>query len=89
MILDLFCNCNELRVTFNNVRYLYLIPTSSELSLYKDELWWSNNDLKLFMLNAINEIKILKNKHPFIQKKDILKLLYQPNNISYDENNFI
>jgi hypothetical protein len=41
-----------------------------------------------FRVQATKEIMELKKKHPFISIQDAQKLLYQPNNISYDKNNF-
>jgi hypothetical protein len=52
-------------------------------------LWWSEND-KLAAYYAMNkEIRTLRDIHPTMTIKQAIKLLYQPNNIVYDKNNFI
>jgi hypothetical protein len=64
-----------------------LIPFYCETNHFPS-LWWSAYELNDFKLQATKEIMELKQKHPFISLSDAQKLLYQPNNISYDEKNF-
>jgi hypothetical protein len=53
-----------------------------------DKLWWSEEDYSIAKDDARTEIIRLINIHKSILLKDVLKLLYQPNNISYNEENF-
>jgi hypothetical protein len=58
--------------------YFIEIPT-------KKYLWWSESDKNDAQLTMIFEIRNLQKTHPSITVKQAMKLLYQPNNIIYDE----
>ena len=73
------------KVRFNGVT-IFLIPY--EKNRTSDELWWSEEDHFMAKVSAREEIMRLINIHKYITLKDVLKLLYQPNNISYNEDNF-
>jgi len=78
------------KVTFSNIVSLHLIPSRQEIideNLLND-LWWDKQDCTRFYLEWLEEMRELKGKHPDITRNQILKLLYQPSNISYDESNF-
>jgi hypothetical protein len=79
---------NKKKIQFSKYIYIHLIPSYRELINYQ-YLWWSQDELINTRLNASKEIIELKNKLPFITMEDAKKLLYQPNNITYNENNFI
>jgi hypothetical protein len=74
-------------IQFSKYIYIYLIPTYREIINYHN-LWWSQDELLNIRLIAYKEIMELKNKLPSITLEDAKKLLYQPNNITYNENNF-
>jgi hypothetical protein len=78
------------KVTFSNIVSLHLIPSRQELidANLLDDLWWDKQDCSRFYLESLVEMKELKEKHPDIKRNEILKLLYQPGNISYNESNF-
>ena len=54
----------------------------------KKYLWWDNEELKIFRKESILEIKILTDRNPSMKINDACKLLYQPNNIIFNEENF-
>jgi hypothetical protein len=56
---------------------------------YYNYLWWSDTDLQSFKTSSYIEIKELINRHWEMSIRQAQKLLYQPGNIVYDENNFI
>lgn len=77
-------------VSFSSIVRVWLIPTRKELfaeNLY-NELWWSEKDFIRFKIESFDEMTKLKRKHPDINRYQILKLLYQPGNISFNESNF-
>jgi hypothetical protein len=75
-------------VKFNNIANLHLIPSRREIN-NRRELWWSTMDQSWARFTALQEIKDLRRKHPQMTLKQAVKLLYQPNNVSYDPANFI
>ena len=74
-------------IQFSKYIYIYLIPTCRELINYKN-LWWTEDELINCRVNASREIMELKNRLPSASMDDAKKLLYQPNNITYNEDNF-
>ena len=69
------------KVTFNYEVYCILIPTRMELSFLKHDLWWCESDYTTFFYSAKKEINDYIIKNPFINLKDVKKILYQPNSI--------
>ena len=66
---------------FNDICYINHDPDYNS--------WLDNNDFIDSKISAHNEIKNFLLNRPGMTVKDALKLLYQPENISYDEKNFI
>jgi hypothetical protein len=77
-------------VSFSAMVSVILIPSRKELfdTNLSHELWWSNKDFNKFRTDCLCEMIELKRKHPDITRRQMLKLLYQPRNIAYDESNF-
>lgn len=75
------------KVRFEKYINIKLIPVYYEIENY-DTLWWNQIDIINNFTISYNEIIRLLKIHPFMEKKQAIKLLYQPNNISYDPNNF-
>lgn len=73
------------KVKFNNKISVILVPTLRNIS-FKDELWWSENDLYNAQRDSFIELNKLIQRHPELNFKEAQKLLYQP--FSYDKNNF-
>ena len=78
------------KVNFNKYVTIIFIPniefiSSKNLIQY---LWWNNEDLKIFRQESLLEIKTLINRNPTMQINDATKLLYQPNNITFNKENF-
>jgi hypothetical protein len=78
---------NNKKISFSTIVRVKLIPFYYEIIQYPS-LWWTPCELMDFRIQSSNEILELKQKHPFISIFDAQKLLYQPNNISFDEKNF-
>jgi len=76
---------NKKKVRFNSFTIFLVSYTKDRTS---DELWWSVEDHFIAKVAAREEIMRLITIHKSITLKDVLKLLYQPNNISYNEDNF-
>jgi len=76
------------RVLFENKRKIYIFHNYYDSINEKINLWWNQDDLIYATKTANEEITRLMHIHPYMEKKIALKLLYQPNNISYDPNNF-
>ena len=77
-------------VSFSNMVRVWMIPSRKELLDVNilQELWWSDKDFAQFRRECFDEMLELKAKHPDISRRQMLKLLYQPRNITYDESNF-
>lgn len=75
------------KITFSSVVNVKLIPFYHEIIHYPS-LWWTPSELMDFRIQSTKEMMELKQKHPYIALSDAQKLLYQPNNISFNENNF-
>lgn len=76
------------RVIFKNIIKVHLIHSNYNNNTDKLQLWWSGDDFYFATKNANDEINRLMTIHPSMERKYALKLLYQPNNISYDPDNF-
>ena len=74
------------KVRFSEIVYVILIPKSKEFS--KFNLWWQEHDYNNAIISAKNEIGQLIKIHPYMEINQAKRLLYQPNNISYNESNF-
>ena len=79
-------NKTKKNVKFSNVVWVVLIPQSNEIKHY--DLWWDDEDFNNAYQSYIEEIRRLIEIHPFMKLHEAKKLLYQPNNISYDPSNF-
>jgi hypothetical protein len=76
------------RVMFDNIKKIYLLYKNSIHNDEKQKLWWNDDDFSYAKQSANEEITRLLTIHPSMERKYALKLLYQPNNISYDPANF-
>ena len=76
------------RVMFDNIKKIYLLYKNSIYNDEKQKLWWNDDDFSYAKKSANEEITRLLTIHPSMERKYALKLLYQPNNISYDPTNF-
>ena len=78
---------NIKRITFSFMNEVCIIKPITD---YKEYLWWSEDELLIFKLSAINELRALANRHYNMNLRQAQKLLYQPGNMNiiYDENNF-
>jgi hypothetical protein len=75
------------KVSFSKYLYVCLIPMYYEIENYHD-LWWSDSDLLEMRVNTMKEIQQLMIVHPSMKISHAKKLLFQPNNICYDPQNF-
>jgi hypothetical protein len=75
------------KIQFNEYIYITYIP-HIEKNTYN--LWWSKIDIHLFKNSCVNELNQLMQKHPSMNFKDAMRLLYQPGsmNIKYDKSYF-
>ena len=75
-----------------NVKFSEKIVSTHLVPCYDDSekqnLWWSCLDRYNAALLSFREIQTLLNRHPYMTYREAKKLLYQPNNISYNECNF-
>ena len=66
---------------------IYLIRYTKEDA--ECDLWWSTEDQIEAKKSCFREIDRMMLIHGRIKLSDALKLLYQPNNITYSEENFL
>jgi hypothetical protein len=78
---------NKKKVSFNAKKYIHIIPYLTEY-IGSNELWWSPLEQEESKKSVFEEINRLRNIHPTINLRDALTLLYQPNNVTYNEKNF-
>jgi hypothetical protein len=75
------------KVKFSDkIESTYLVPYYENSE--KQHLWWSCVDKYNAALLSFREIQTLLKRHPGMTYREAKKLLYQPNNISYNECNF-
>ena len=77
------------RISFANYVTVVLIPTREEYLILGDLLWWKKTDYILFRNSAAYEMQTMTKRFPSMTCKQVLKMLYQPNNICYDESNCV
>lgn len=75
------------KVTFALFKEIIYIPK------YKKDicgdLWWNTLEYNVNMLAVREEIGGILNRNPLMTVANAKKLLYQPNNISYNNTNFL
>ena len=72
------------------IKHVMLIPSRIEFDdNMKKTMWWNNYDYNNFRFSASYEIQQIMLRHNNMHIKDAIKLLYQPNNIKFDKNNFV
>jgi len=76
---------NKKQVRFNKAT-VFIFETIEE-KIPKD-LWWSKEEHIESRNSALDEVNRLREIHKTISLRDALRLLYQPNNITYNEKNF-
>jgi hypothetical protein len=54
-----------------------------------EDCWYTEYDYMQSKIIATSEIRTLLLRHPKMKSKDAIRLLFQPNNIRYDNDNFI
>jgi hypothetical protein len=82
-------NITPKKVQFVNYISLVYIPKYNEICNCS-EIWWSELDKQIAIMFMNNEINTLRKIHPAMNKKQAMKLLYQPNNLRYyDPTNFV
>jgi len=81
-------NSKKKRVMFEQIKKIYILYNNNIHNDVKTDLWWNNDDYSYAIKSANEEIIRLMTIHPSMERKYALKLLYQPNNISYDPANF-
>ena len=69
-------------VKFSNNNHYHIIPNRDFLRYHNllQELWWKSDDYRLFRQQSMIEIITLSQRYPFINKKQLVKMLYQPIN---------
>jgi hypothetical protein len=72
------------KVKFDSMHKIYSIPSLSDILYLKNDLWWSESEYHMILQNAQMELKILVQKNPRINIIDARNLLYQPNNIIFE-----
>ena len=76
------------KITFSPQITIILIPTRLEYSKLSNLLWWEETDYTNFKNSAYIEINNMIQRFPLMSPSHAMKLLYQPNNITFDESNF-
>jgi len=76
---------NKKQVRFNKAT-IYIYENIEEK--IKKDLWWSQEDHIESRRTALDDVNRLRCIHPTISLRDALRLLYQPNNVTYNEKNF-
>lgn len=71
------------KIRFNEYFAVYFFENTNF-----SELWYNNHEINSFKISAMKETSDLLSLHKSMTYKQCIKLLYQPGNICYDENNF-
>ena len=73
---------NKKKVRFNKATIFIFENIDEKIS---KDLWWSKEEYDESRKSAFEEINRLRSIHATISIRDALRLLYQPNNITYNE----
>jgi hypothetical protein len=74
------------KVRFSNIVDCILIPCCNDLSVIKNELWWTTNECNAFYLSSVREIKkFITNHNPYLTFKEGKDLLYQSGVYNFDD----
>jgi hypothetical protein len=76
-------NKKDKRVQFTEKTFVHMYP-----NINTKDLWWTPYDYHIANQSANIDIYRLMSIHPYMTIRQARKLLYQPNNISYNETNF-
>lgn len=81
---------NKKKVSFNLFTEIIYIPKYEKHNNYDHEnLWWSDYEMQITRNRTRDEILTLLKKHVDMTLDQAKKLLYQPNNISFNSKNFL
>jgi hypothetical protein len=75
------------KVSFDLFTEIIYIPKYEKN--YLESLWWTDYEMSITRITSREELLKLLNQHAFMTLKQAKRLLYQPNNISYNSQNFI
>ena len=74
------------KVRFSNVVDCILIPCCNDLSVIRNQLWWTSHDCDFFYYSSVREIKsFIKNHDPTLSFKEGKDLLYQSGTCDIDD----
>jgi hypothetical protein len=80
----------EKKVSFDLFTEIIYIPKYEKYNNYDHEnLWWSDYEMNMTRIGSRDEILTLLKKHTLMTINQAKKLLYQPNNISFNSRNFL
>jgi hypothetical protein len=80
----------EKKVSFDLFTEIIYIPKYEKQNNYDHEkLWWSEYEINMTRIGSRDEILTLLKKHVNMTINQAKKLLYQPNNISFNSRNFL
>jgi hypothetical protein len=80
----------EKKVSFDLFTEIIYIPKYEKCHNYDHEnLWWSDYEMNMTRIGTRDEILTLLKKHANMTINQAKKLLYQPNNISFNSRNFL
>jgi len=81
---------NKKKVSFDLFTEIIYIPKYEKQNNYDHEkLWWSEYEMNMTRIGTRDEILTLLKKHANMTINQAKKLLYQPNNISFNSRNFL
>jgi hypothetical protein len=83
-------NDNKKKVSFDLFTEIIYIPKYEKHNNYDNEkLWWTDYEMQITRIRSRDEILTLLKKHAYMTLDEAKKLLYQPNNISFNSKNFL
>ena len=72
-----FCSTEyKKKVTFNNNLSLILIPNINDLIKFKNDLWWTKNEMDKMYTDFINEMNSIIKIYSIINKKEAFLISY-------------
>ena len=77
------------RVRFSNIVDCILIPCCNDLSVIKNELWWTTNECNAFYFSSVREIKnFIINHNPMLSFKEGKDMLYQSGLHDFEDSHY-
>jgi NADH:ubiquinone oxidoreductase subunit E len=68
-------DCNVRKVTFDNMKKVYLIPSLEDIQDIKNNIWWSESELETISKKLEMELQIVQKVYNITSVKEAFNLI--------------